>query len=236
MIYGISCPRASSSPDHLGRTVAYPQHLLCAFGGELNGSGGDAEIWQCGIRGIPGVADSYSDLPAMLTAITGRLKTWFALPASRMSSSSTLNWVKLNEIGPDGKYVNPVTNISDFSGVAGGVASTVPEILTLCISWTTGLSRGYAHRGRIYPPAALNSGPSMYAVDNEDGQLVDAGKALLTAVAGDGTSAYRGIEPRVVSSHGAINIITGVTVGNVLDVQRRRKNALVETYLASAWP
>jgi hypothetical protein len=39
-----------------------------------------------------------------------------------------------------------------------------------------------------------------------------------------------------VSSQGVIREITGVRVGNVIDVQRRRKDAIQEVYSAGPWP
>jgi hypothetical protein len=220
--------------------MSWPQHWLLVFGGKLNASGAGGEIWQCGIRGVPGVAAAYGQEDATLANIQPAMAAWFSSSANLMRSDADLRFLKLNQIGPDGKYTDSVTHQVDFGPVNGGAASDVPFILTAAISWVTDAARGLAHTGRIYPPVALPSGASMQIAGSVLDQLVTSGKNLLAAAAAASSTSpatsFQGIAGRVVSSQGAIRAITGVRVGSVIDVQRRRKDALVESYHQAAYP
>jgi len=147
--------------------------------------------------------------------------------------------VKCNNIAPDGTYVDPVTHIRDVSTSAQPAGTPrVPDILSLCISWSTGLARGRASKGRIYLPVyGLNATDAgrMDITPTDQNNFITFGQALL-----DAFSNSAGIAPvvPVIASKldGSIHPITGVRVGNIIDVQRRRKNALTETYVSGTWP
>lgn len=201
----------------------YVPHLLTAFGGTLTGG----EIWQCGVRGQPANDLTFSDRQDIADGIAARLPTYFSTGANQMSSAATLKYVKVNQIGQDGTYVgNPIT--VDTPDTPGPSSSGIPDILGCCFSWTTDMKRGLAHTGRIYPPVALTSRSNMVISQAEREQFVAAAKALFYVLLGD--TSNPGMQPRVISSQGPWNFITGVRVGSIIDVQRRRKNALVEVY------
>jgi hypothetical protein len=227
--------------------MGYPRHLLFVFGGTQTNAAEAGEIWQCGIRGGPaaGSAHDYGDEDAMLAAIQGPFKTWYGAVASSMRSDYRLEYLKLNEIAPDGSYADATTTHRFDYGTfqAGGVTPSVPSILTLAWSWKTARLRGIASKGRIFPPVAFTTTQGSPRVSSAvTATNVTAAKALLSVL-----SKPNGVDfefaPCVVSagSHGgtgtgAIENITGVRVGDVVDVQRRRKNALVDVYATSVWP
>jgi hypothetical protein len=111
-------------------------------------------------------------------------------------------------------------------------------VITCAISWTTAQNRGPGHTGRIYPPLALQtlSGGGFTISSTTQDAINQTGKELLNVLATpDGTDAS--IVPIVVSAVDASwRPITGVRCGSVLDMQRRRKEQLTETYRAVAWP
>jgi hypothetical protein len=217
----------------------YPQHWLLAMGGQLTGTSGSPEIWQCTIRGIPGVEAAYGDEDAVLANIAPGVQAWFTAAASRIRNDANLQYLKLNQITPDGRYADPVTHQHDFSPApTGQIVAGMPAILTVAWSWTTAAARGLAHTGRIYPPVAIDSQPSSQ-ISNAAAYVAAAQKLLDAVSASPDTSPgtnFMGLAPRVVSSQGVIREITGVRVGNVIDVQRRRKDAIQEVYSAGPWP
>lgn len=216
--------------------MAYEPHTLVTFGGTLQEVGAADEIWQCGVRGfaqgggpvISGNLQTLADnvwngnggsgggLSALISQANGKIPTTVAL-----------RWVKVANIGADGGYTEePKVHQGN---VIGASAAVLPSFCTVAISWGTGLTLGKAVRGRIYPPnfaAALAAGATI-STATQNG-LAAWGKDLYTVLFNAITSAP--FIPHVVSSSGAFHPITRVRVGNVIDTQRRRKEAVPETY------
>jgi hypothetical protein len=227
--------------------MGYPRHLLLAFGGDLTGSSETGEIWQCGIRCAPaaGSAHDYGDEDAILAALQGPFKTWFQLAANLIRNDCNLKYLKLNEIAPDGSYADPTaTHEYDYAtpGV-GGAAASLPAVISLVWSWTTARHRGIASKGRIYPPNVVTvTSAGMRVSTATQNSHVTAAKNLLNVLSRPNGVDFE-LAPLVVSKGanggagvGAAEDITGVRVGDVVDIQRRRKNALKETYVAAVWP
>lgn len=216
--------------------MAYAPHFLFSFGGKLGGG----EIWNCGVRCFP-VEDSPvtpEPIPQyQMDNLAAKLKTWFSAPTSNHASSASLTWLKLNAIGPDGKYLNKnTTNIADILLCQGGVNAKVGSFLSVATTWLTARTRPPGAFGRIYLP---NYGVQYDALDpltiapaTQD-IVANAGKALLNIVTGKGLAPNlpdrRFYVPCVASEvDGSLNIITKVAVGRVYDVQRRRKEEILE--------
>lgn len=212
---------------------AFPRHWLFAFGGTLSeGTGADDEIWQCGIRGVPNATANYGDEDAILDRIAPEISAWFALGATQMSASSKLDFIKLNEIAPDGKYAGGTSHTKMLTPVAGGYGSQMPGFLSVAWSWRSTQTRGRATHGRIYPPVGLLQRNTSIITSDEQATFLAAAQNLLKIVDGRHDSgATPGMAGQIVSSFGLQRTITSIKIGNVIDVQRRRKNALVETYL-----
>jgi len=224
---------------------SYHPHTLVTFGGVLNTAAADHEIWQCGVRvmkpGNPGAP--LDDHDAYLAQITTPLSEWFNSSADNAAfpSAATLNWVKANPIGTDGTYTDTVTHVHDYTSpvVGGRVAalSLVPDILCIVLSWQTRKAirhHSYASHGRIYPPnyGEWAAAGSMRLDAGYAGHWATRGVELLTLLAGSTVPAI----PVIASGHGGeYEHITGCRVGDVYDVQRRRKSALREAYSAVAF-
>ena len=231
--------------------MAYPKHALMTIGGTLGTLG---EVWQCGVR-FDGEDSGWAhDCEAWLTDRAPRILAWFVAAANKLSNNAKIGFVKFNNINPDGTYADPVTHERFFtSGNTGSTASQQAQIMTAAITWTTAVARGLAHKGRVYLPLALEfSGTSTTISTAVQGDFITCGKGLLTAATNPTPPAGTFAQPSVVSrgkatawdSHhrptawgpGVTQHITGVQVGSVMDVQRRRKEQIAETFTASAWP
>lgn len=219
--------------------MAYAPHYLVSFGGALDpqADGSWNEVWQCGIRGL-----FETDIVTPDVWLAGRgtaLATWFGTASNKMHPLSRLEWIKCNGIGPDGKYVDP-THPHTYSVVPtiGASADRSNNIdSSACWSWTTANLRGRAHTGRIYMPTGCNVpalGAQVMTVAGQTG-MVTAAKALLTLL--HTTEGDHTFTPGVFSKVDASHLdITGVRVGRVIDVQRRRRNKITENYASSVWP
>lgn len=214
--------------------MAFSPHLRVSFGGIISLGGLPNEIWECNVScKLPSGGETAADQEAYLGDIIAPLNTWFTAASSGISQDAYLQFVKANQIGPTGAYADAETTHEHFyaSGIHGGVAPLHPQIMSLATSWTTGISRGPGAHGRIYLPN--------YTWGNVGSMLVPADQCHTAAVAGNALLMLLNEPPGgsnvatpIVASkvNGTNAIITGVAVGNILDVQRRRKDAYRESY------
>lgn len=223
--------------------MAYAPHTLVAFGGRLTEVTANDEVWECTVRGMSAAGGSplnapidESGLDQYLSEIAAPLSAWFSAATSH--HGGTLEWVKANNIGADGKYTSPTTHVHDYAPVVAGAATGSPTFLSIAISWRTGRTRPPGAHGRIYPPnypVGANVGTSVVPASTVT-QLVSAGQSLLTLLANRVNADHIWFAPEIVSKINAVHEpITAVFVGNVMDVQRRRKNATKETYSGGPW-
>lgn len=210
------------------------------------------DVWQCRIH-LNGEIDQDLDLldevevEPVLADIEGDLKRWWTALTPTMSS--TLEWLKLNELDPDtGRYVSQTTTVGrDWDPVPGPGAMKLAPQVSLATSWETGVRRGRAAKGRIYPPPTTTTFDATGQVQeaerektaNAGAQLIsdlnnwpgiDAVTDLTCIVLSTGSADYaaKHNDPGWLT-HVKRNI-TSVRVGSVLDTQRRRRSALRETY------
>lgn len=218
----------------------YTPHTLLEFGGRLAEGGSYGEIWSCGIRCFDHnlqapVPDA--DIEDWIDWYAPKLSDWYTAAPNKMSTNAELSYIKINNIGADGKYANAGnTHVYDYpAGRVGAAPATAPNFLSVAWTWETGRQRGRAHRGRMYPPNPTwaFTGAILSAAD----ALANAnvGQRLWHDVLYTGRSAgfedY--LEPQVFSKLDASHHpITGVSCDNVYDVQRRRKNQAPKTRTA----
>lgn len=218
----------------------YPDHWLFEFGGNYVGDGELPEIWQCGIRGVPndGSGMDLTNAEDFLSLVKDPFANWYQ-HHGMTRVDATLNWIKCNRIRPDGNYFDPgVTHGRTYgTPVPGMNASNVPTILTVCWSWRTARTRGPGSHGRIYLPTSIPTGPSMMIDALTRNQYLEAAKDLLGVLAEPNFPTLSGgMAACVVSDQNVIEPVTQIKIGNVIDVQRRRKNQLAETYVSFAGP
>jgi hypothetical protein len=234
--------------------MAYSPHSLLTFGGTM-GSGADAEIWQCGVRVAQkdsgGAFHQLADLAGYATSINnglvGVMQSGSSTTLGSVANYARLAWCKVANIRADGKYdglldatggSNPGTGAPTATGVS--TQGSLPWFTTVAVSFRTNSPSKWGRHGRIYMPiaAAAGTGGSPRLAAGTVTQVVNIGKLLLTNIskpAGTGNN-VNPIRPIVASNHaGELYEIVEVRVGDVIDVQRRRKDKLREAYTISAW-
>jgi len=224
-------------------------HTYIGFGGTLNSGAEYPEIWTCGIRALDVAAGALpvADCQAYADEIAPKLATWFGYTSAGSGqqgfpASCKLEWLKVNNILPNGKYADAVTHSHNYAPIVAGTESGhqvafQPDIIALAVSWTTDYKRDKAGRGRIYLPnyhvaPTAPGGMTVSAAVTTD--WVNTGQKLLDVIR-NSTGTHQAT-PIIAATTGEFHTITGVRVGSTLDVQRRRKSAVPETYMSGPWP
>jgi hypothetical protein len=209
---------------------------------DLRTAGDQADIWSSGMRilgntgaGTPGFL---ANEEAYLDYAVPRLKAWFVAAASLIRADAHLDTIKINNILPNGHYQDPVTHERTFTPVAGAASTNAdPAFCSVAWSWGTALSRGLAAKGRNYLPNSFiwESGSSITTTSRA--AHLNAAKSFLIAMSGT-LPESEGAVVAVVSGvrTGAANQITSCRVGDLIDVQERRRNATAESYVTAAFP
>lgn len=191
---------------------------------------GETWTWSMSFGSDFGPAAAPEEVPAgVLTAI----ETFHESSDVALGAGVTLNAVKLNMIGTDGRYVNPsdtVEHIYETPVAAAGTIQLPPQAAT-AVSLLTNFRRGLAHRGRFYVPR-------LGRTVGTDGRLTTTEQsALLTAAAAMVDSLNDALGPNffcAVTSdrrEGAQRRVSGLAVGRVVDTIRSRRRGLDEDYL-----
>lgn len=225
------------------------RHVLAQWGGTLPGG----EIWSNSIRlagSDTGANAHVPDQDQIVEWLEGPAKDAVAAFHARADSGihavAKLTFLKLNVVDMNGHYIEQTTHEYVYSPVVdgGSTATMHPNQCTLVVSTTTAFERGHAHRGRFYLPLCA------MAPQSTTGQLAPS-QALAVAVSAatflsalhdqpglDVPGSTEDVTVCVMSKigAGATNRITGVEVGTVIDTQRRRRNALVESYQRAPLP
>lgn len=153
---------------------------------------------------------------------------------SGMTQYCTLDYVKIAQIGTDGRYIGDARIYAPATGPQGGSTgyNRAPQD-SLVLTLTTATRTGLARNGRIYLPAGFVS------VNQATGRVDPASaKAAMDQFAdvvkwiedqGD-SSANPTLVVASGQGAGAFKIVEGLRVGDVLDTQRRRRNRISEKY------
>lgn len=223
--------------------MAYVPHILIAFGGALTEKTASDEIWECTLRAFPGssggpdsLVGASLDLQAWCNAMAGPLGTWFGSASQQNANNSNVSYVKANIIGTDGKYTSAATNVTDFTAVAGGSTQTIPSFCSVATSWGSNKARGPASHGRLYLPNYTFAVTGAEITGTAATAAMNSGKSLINLIRANTSGLSGGVmSPALVSSiGGAWAYINSVRVGNVVDTQRRRRNAVPETYVQTS--
>jgi len=223
-----------------GMSYAFPFHRL-VLAGDLY-----AEHFSTSLSVATGAAASPvdDDLLEDLAAVVG---TWFASVGStgpQITNRATLKEFKVNRIGTDGSYMDPVSFTHVYSTpVAGGTALESAPQLAGVVSLRTAFDRGRASKGQMYLPPSFG-----YNIPGTDGlvtttnaqnrassvaTLINAIHAAYTATVGGGDFGGRVAVVSDVGS-GAWHSVTHVEAGRVIDTMRSRRTSLPEDYQPSA--
>lgn len=227
-----------------------PHNYLQVYG--TNATGTYKDIWTFGLRiGGPGTGDNgvAQSVPvAVLDAIDADLRAWWTANGAAFAATTKMLGFKFNAVDVEGRYLSEGVTAQRTFGAAGlpGTAAGValPPQVSCAVTLHTNVARGLAAKGRIYLPpfhtGMVAEGGVMLqttATQQQDrfatllnnlnnwpgiDALADPGNVIVASRGG------------VNSSEGVIRKVTGVSVGTVLDTQRRRRSAFVEQRVDAA--
>lgn len=212
----------------------YPNHVRQTIKGSLPGG----EVWSCSLSFTNGgdTAPDPTSLQAFGDACVPFWRAWVINTDTRLSSSVAATTLDTRAITPDGK--TSYLAISDVSRQGGAVSVSLPNQCALVVSLITPRA-GARYRGRIYVPAlAMLVGANGRLQPSQAGPFL---AATVTLLKGLNTAAAANLSPTLWSldvvsgvGAGAATNITSVRVGDVIDTQRRRRDALPENYLVGS--
>lgn len=156
--------------------------------------------------------------------------TMFNAVKAQITTNLRLDAVKINALDDDGDVINGGNYFALKTPVAGtGTASnSLPAQLAVVASLRTG-ARGPGGRGRMYWPFNNTMGSAGVVGGTAQSVLINAVRDFAQGVRTIGPlAAVVNVGPRTYSS------LKTVECGNLYDSQRRRRNAVAETFTATS--
>lgn len=200
----------------------------------LNG----AEEWQTGFW--MGYSEGPADVPTQgfVDAVRDAWIPFFNGTENAISTAYSFTQVKAARVNIGGLYDGSGVVVSNpgtaVVGTRGG--SPLPPQCALVATLIGGSGKGLAGKGRMYLPGVVDAVDATGHINSIVAQnIADNLAAFFDSV--NSTIGAPGVAINASKGHsklagiGARNVpINGVRVGNVYDTQRRRRNALAETY------
>jgi hypothetical protein len=205
-------------------------HLYLQWGGKLYTG---QEGWSCGIRLIKKGGGPWTSLDptALIASAVTCVQNYHVRAGSMISSQAKLSFVKLNAIGTDGRYIELTTTQQIVADVPGGTATNAhPPQCALAVTLESGFSRGPAHRGRFFSPMPAVAMGTDGMISTTDRTAIKTSAELLRTDLNTLSTAWQvGICSRKLGAPTS-RACTGVSIGRVVDTQRRRRRSLLELY------
>lgn len=204
------------------------------------------EIWTCTLRilgGVPGAATSPipdGNLQTYLNEVAVTVGAWFSGVTNYIPNTVKLKTLKANNIGPDGKYTSDTTHYFDYvTPIAGNASGSPLDIINSVVGTftTTDRTRGPASRGRMYLPnfgASHNAGTGKTTSGNQT--AIRASYVSLLNAIRNAAGTVQAAPVLISTVNDQFSYINAISVDDVIDVQRRRKNNLVGTRIGINWP
>jgi hypothetical protein len=200
------------------------------------------EEWQTGFYVGSPTQDATVPTQAYADAVRNAWTTLWTDASMTISDSYTFTAVKCARLAKNGLYDgSDIAQSFPATAVVGGsgIGAPLPPQIALVATLIGGSGKGYGGKGRMYLPGIKQSvgtdghipqafcqtvATKLAAFFNTIDASMDAPGHVINVSRGN--SKLLGI--------GARNVyVNGVRVGNVYDTQRRRRNALAETYSAA---
>lgn len=208
--------------------MAYSPFTRVTVSGVFGSIQNPKEIWSWGFQ-LGGFA---APNPTQYEQIEQRIEQLHGDANAKIGNKAFLLSVKFSEVGADGLVIgNPyvVEPINPIPG--GGGASPYPWQVSVGVGLRT-RQRGPSKRGRFYLPA-----PTV-PISDTDGTISVGNVGTITGAVGDALYDINQIAKQqagvvgivVASSRGYNTVVKDVSVGQVLDTQRRRRGELEEAY------
>lgn len=203
---------------------------------------GGAEQWSTGFYLGEEGSDVSNPTTAAAEAIGARWQTYFTSAGASIANDYLTTQVKMAQMDASGATdLDNVVYYNYTTPPAGANAATqYPPQISLAVTLKSALTRGLAAKGRMYLPGVC------HPVDT-NGKIASAtvgAHATLLQTMFDGINTDVGIAGRLIlASKGRTTVptsppvnaeVTSLALGDVFDTQRRRRNALVETYVQRA--
>lgn len=216
------------------------------------GASPDGEVWSVNPRFVAkGVLGGYSaaeDPAAMETicAAIAALNGGSVLPTtmrSAMSSALSITGIRMEAISDEGLLVSAAEHTLP-APVAGTTTPVRPLNVAWCVTLNHGAQYGRSGRGRLFWPAIgaqPTLGSSLRVSSTVRAQFLGDLVGWLESVAGiirdeaeQGATSVR----QVVWSRttGSVREVDNLSLGDILDSQRRRRDALREQRTTIPWP
>lgn len=207
----------------------------------INGSLPGGEVWSVTPKftRVSGPVTDYEDLERWATVVAGTMETWANANVFRslLSTAGTIDSVRVEARDAAGQMTQAAEAQLTPSLSGTGSANKMYQS-SLVFTFLTGRP-GRSYKGRMYWPAlnvTLNTQLrlSQSLIDSYAG----AGVELLNLISDAGiTDSERPLPVVVSQTQGLVTPITAVRVGDVLDIQRRRRDTLTENYsIAEMFP
>jgi len=215
-------------------TYAHKVNRVTIMGTMYNGG----EIWTtgffCGTTGVDVTAPSQAGADMVLAAWS----TFFQLTGNSINYQFKTTGIKIARHNTDGSTDLGAIVTSMYTTPIGGAETGAghPPQIALVASLIAGQTKGVGHRGRMFIPGVAapmdttghitSSYPSSIATS-----LAAFFATINTSVDQPGTVINASKGGTGLNLAPPVNkVIDSVQVGNVYDTQRRRRNALVESY------
>jgi hypothetical protein len=175
---------------------------------------------------------------ATAPALVNRMATLMGTAQIQWAEYSRLVGIKCAAVGTDGHYLTDPLIFEDDTPAAGASLQTLPQG-AIVVSLLSGFTLGAGNRGRMYLPHC-HAGIVAGSAQSDDATVAFIATAAGTFINGctddinaDTTAT---LFPAIMSQKGAGTAkgVTSVAVGTVNDTQRRRRNALIESYVTDA--
>lgn len=202
---------------------------------------GGGEIWQTGFMVGSATQDASVPTQAWADVVRNAWTTFHSQTGNFINYNYVFTGVKAVRLAKDGRYdgTDPVESFPT-TGVAGGyTGQVIPPQNALVATLIGGSGKGLGGKGRMYLPGIA------CPIDTTGHILQTTCQGIATNLA----AFFNTIDANVDAPGHVINVsrghkaqlgagnrnvkVNGVRVGNVYDTQRRRRNALKETYSAA---
>jgi hypothetical protein len=190
------------------------------------------EEWQFGLRVDRATQPTIPEVTSLAAAGTGFITD----PAFQISNKVRYLGCKAALLDTQGRYANGGDAVEyQLPSPVGGISSDAayPQI-SLAVSTRSDRNRGYASKGRFYPPVTCQApGPS-----GRIGQGIAATAATVAAAFVAEVNEIMGAPVSIFSSvgAGAVEPVTRIRVGQVVDTQRRRREQISEEWEEAPLP
>ena len=200
----------------------------------INGSLPGGEVWSVTpkFNRPSGPVTEYEDLERWAGVVAGTMEAWESSNIFRqlLSSAGTIDSVRV-EARNAANQLTQAAEVQLTPSLAG--FGSANKIFQSCVVFTFLTGRpGRSYKGRMYWPAlnaSLNSTLRLSQANIDS--YASNGVQLLEMIGGAGATEGEFPIPVVVSqTTGASTPITSVRVGDILDIQRRRRDSLTENY------